>query len=264
MRGSPEREADASHEFVRRCPTAAATLHRMAFHREAVRNGVRQILPFSLMAGPFGLVYGATATNSGIPDVPAMLASFVILAGASQIALVELIDDGAAWYVAVGTALTINMRMALYSASLAPSFRFFPAPWRFGLAHLLTDQVAVVSILEYEQHTDPGYRRWFTFGAAAWFTIPWFAGTAIGVLVGGDIPEVWQIGFAVPLMFTALLVPTLVSRPKVLAALVGAGVAVATKSLPEGINIMLGGAAGILAGAIAAERTERGSGPVES
>jgi predicted branched-subunit amino acid permease len=235
----------------------------MAFHREAARNGVRQILPFSLMAGPFGLVYGATAAASGIPDVPAILASFVILAGASQIALVELIDDGAAWYVAIGTALTINMRMALYSASLAPDFRAFPTPWRFGLAHLLTDQVAVVSVLQYERHTDPVYRRWFTFGAAAWFVIPWFAGTTIGVLIGGDIPEVWQIGFAVPLMFTALLVPTLVSRPKVLAAIVGAGVAVSTTWLPQGINIMLGGAAGILAGAIAAELTTEPAGPDE-
>ncbi len=217
--------------------------------------GIRRIFPLTLIAGPFGLVYGTTAAESGIADGPAILASFVILAGAAQIALVELIDDGAAWYVAVGTALIINLRMTLYSASLAPAFREFPARWRFPLAHLFTDQAAVLSILEYETETDPLYRRWFFTGAAAIFVIPWYIGTTIGVLVGGDIPDGWQIGFAVPLMFTALLVPTLRNRPTVAAAIVGALVTVSTTWLPNGVNIMAGAIAGIAVGTFIAEPT---------
>lgn len=218
-------------------------------------NGVRRILPLSLMAGPFGLVYGATAVDNGIGDVPAMLASVVVLAGASQIALVELIDDGASWIVAVGTALVINLRFALYSASLAPSFARFPARWRFPLTYLLTDQAAVTSLMEYERERDPVYRRWFTLGAGLWFVTPWWIGTVIGVLVGGDIPEGWQIGFAVPLMFTALLVPTLVDRPRVAAALTGAVTAVATTPLlPDGVNIIVGAFAGIAVGTALAEQ----------
>ena len=219
-------------------------------------EGVRRIFPFSLIAGPFGLVYGATATESGIDDVPAILASVAILAGAAQIALVELIDDGASWIVAVATALVINLRFSLYSASLAPDFRQFRPRWRFGLGYLLTDQTAVLSIVEYEQHADPAYRRWFTLGAGLWFTLPWFAGTAIGVLLGGDIPAGWQIGFAVPLMFTALLVPTLTDRPKAAAAIAGAAVAIGTTWLPDGVNIMAGAAVGIAVGTVLAERKE--------
>lgn len=240
----------------RRCHTAPVT-----DRRDAIRQGIRRILPFSLLAGPFGLVYGATAASNGIADGPAILASFAILAGASQIALVDLIADGASWVAAVGTALVINMRFALYSASLAPAFRDFPSRWRFPLTHLLTDQASVVSILEYEERADPAYRRWFTLGAALFFVTPWWIGTTIGVLVGGDIPEGWQIGFAVPLMFTALLIPTITSRPKLVAAVVGAGVALSTTWLPDGVNIMIGGGAGILAGTFLAERPDTGSVP---
>jgi len=217
-------------------------------------EGVRRIFPFSLIAGPFGVVYGATAADSGIDDVPAIFASVAILAGASQIALVELIDEGASWIVAVATALVINLRFSLYSASLAPDFGRFSPGWRFGLGYLLTDQTAVLSIVEYDSHPDPSYRRWFTLGAGAWFVMPWWIGTAVGVLLGGDIPDGWQIGFAVPLMFTALLVPTIVDRPKLAAAVTGAVVAVGTTWLPDGVNIMAGAAAGIVVGTVLAER----------
>ena len=225
--------------------------------REAVWAGAKRVFALSIGAAPFGLVYGATAVDSGIADGPAILASFVILAGASQIALAELIDEGAAAAVAIGTALVINLRMALYSASLAPAFREFPARWRFPLAQVITDQSAVTSLLEFEHRTDPTYRRWFFTGAAVWFATPWWIGTIVGVLVGGDIPESWQIGFAVPLMFTALLVPTLRSRPAVVAAVVGASAAVALHGLPDGVNIIVGALAGIAAGTFAAERGTR-------
>lgn len=236
---------------MKTCDTAPVT-----DRRAAAAQGVRRIFPFSLIAGPFGLVYGVTAVNSGIDDIPAIFASVAIVAGASQIALVELIDEGASRMVAVATALVINLRFALYSASLAPDFRQFEPRWRFGLSYLLTDQNAVLSILEYEKEADPDYRRWFTLGAGLWFVTPWWIGTAVGVLLGGDIPANWQIGFAVPLMFTALLVPTVTGRPKLAAAVAGAAVAVSTTWLPDGVNIMLGAAAGIAVGTLLAERAE--------
>lgn len=226
----------------------------MPDRRAAMAAGVRRIFPLSLIAGPFGLAYGATAAANDIGDVDGILASFVILAGAAQIALVDLNGDDAAWYVAVGTALVINLRFFLYSASLAPSFREFPTGWRFGLSYLLTDQTSVISIQEYETERDARYRRWFTLGAGLWFTWPWFLGTAIGVLAGGDIPDWVQIGFVVPLMFMALLVPTLTTRPKLAAALLGAGVAAAAQPLPDGVNIMLGALVGIAVGTYLAER----------
>ncbi|MFT5203854.1 MAG: putative branched-subunit amino acid permease [Candidatus Aldehydirespiratoraceae bacterium] len=229
----------------------------MSTRRRGITNGVRRMLPFSVMAGPFGLVYGATATASGIETFPAILASILVFAGASQIALVELIDDGASWAIAIATGLVINLRLALYSASLAPSFRDFPTRWRFPLATLVVDQTAVISILEFEEEDDPEYRRWFFLGGGVWLITPWITGSVIGVLFAGDIPSNWQIGFAVPLMFTALLIPTVQNLPKLAAAIIGGGVTVSTTWLPSGSNIMLGAICGITAGTMLAERAAR-------
>jgi predicted branched-subunit amino acid permease len=176
------------------------------------------------------------------------------LAGAAQLALVDLIEDDAPWIIAVGTALINNLRFALYSASLAPAFRDFPMRWRLGLAYLMTDQTAVTSLIEYEETTDPQWRRWFYLGAGIGFACVWWVGSTIGVLVGGDIPDGVQLGFAVPLTFLALLVPTLRDRPTVVAAAVGASVCVATLALPNSLNLIVGAVAGVAAGIMVTSR----------
>ena len=47
--------------------------------------------------------------------------SVLIFAGASQIAAVSLLGDGAPVAVVVLTVLVINLRMLMYAASLAPA-----------------------------------------------------------------------------------------------------------------------------------------------
>ncbi len=226
--------------------------------RAAVVAGCRRIFPLTLISGPFGLIYGVTAAENGIPDVSAIAASFIVHAGAAQIALVQLIGDDASWLVAVGTAVIINLRFALYSASLASAFADFG--WRrFPLAHGLSDQAAVTAIHEFETEHDPQYRIWFFVGAATFFVLPWYVGTTIGVLAGGDIGPAWQLPFAVPATFVALLVPSIRSRPMLVAAIVGGTVSVITAFLPNGLNIIAGAFTGIAAGVTAAPTPEPGS-----
>jgi len=206
-------------------------------------------------AFPFGLVYGVAVTQSPINSWLGFAASFVILAGAAQLSLLELMFD-ASWAVAVGTALVINLRFVLYSAALTPSFSEFPAKWRFALPYLMTDQAASISILEFERVDDPLWRRWFYLGGGLSFAAAWWMGSAAGIAFGGTIPDSWQIQFAFPLMFIALLMPTLRSRPALVAALAGAAVTVASKDLPNGLNICLGAIAGVAAGSVVATGNE--------
>ncbi len=220
--------------------------------------GARRILPLTIIAGPFGLIYGVTAAENGIGSFETILASFVIQGGASQIALVELIGDDASWVVAVGTAIVINLRFALYSAAVATAFAAFPRRWRFPLAHSLADAAAITAIAEFETEHDPLHRRWFLLGAAVLFAVPWWAGTTIGVLAGGEIGSQWQLPFAVPVTFIALLVPSIRSRPMLAAAVVGGVVAVAAGGLPTGLNVMAGAFCGIVAGVIASPTPEPG------
>jgi 4-azaleucine resistance transporter AzlC len=218
---------------------------------EPARRGLRAALPLAVTALPFGLVYGLVVVNSSISPWTGLAGSWLILAGAAQISLVELLDAGAAWPVAVGTALVINSRLALYSAALAPAFSAFDRRWRWSLPYLLTDQAAVVAITEFTRRPDPRQRRIFFTAAALLIAVFWWAGSVIGVLTGGSIPEETDIGFAVPAMFLALLVPTLTSRPVVVAALSGGVTSVAAAALPSGVNITVAALVGIVAGRLA-------------
>lgn len=212
-------------------------------------GGARAAIPLGLAALPFGLVYGVAVAESNIGTGVGVAGSWIILAGAAQLTLVGLIEAGATWPVAVGTALVINARFVLYSTALAPAFTAFPARWRFGLPYLMTDQAATLSLAYFEREADPERRRWWYLGAGLLFASGWWVGTVAGVAVGAVLPESLEIGFAVPAMFIALLVPTMTTRPAVVAAVVGAVATGASAGLPNGLNIMVGALAGIAAGA---------------
>ena len=64
--------------------------------------------------------------------------SFVVFAGASQIAAVQLIGLSAPVAVIWLGTLMINLRMMMYSATIAPHVRALPNPWKMFVAYLLT------------------------------------------------------------------------------------------------------------------------------
>ncbi|WP_062389699.1 AzlC family ABC transporter permease [Demequina iriomotensis] len=216
--------------------------------------GIRAVAPLMPGAVLFGLAFGALIRVAGINAWVGNYASVTVVAGASQIAIVEQLRAGAPAAIAVLTALVINARMALYSAALAPVFAAFPRRWRLGLAHLMTDQSAVVTLQHAERWPDPVRRRWFIWGASGPFVAVWAMGTAAGIALGPVIPDSWQIGFIVPLMFLAVLVPGLRDSPALVAVAVSVGVVVLGRELPYGLNVLGGALAGIAAGAMVPRR----------
>ena len=176
--------------------------------------------------------------------------SATVFAGASQLATVQLIAEGALPAIVVLTALTINLRMMMYSASLAPHFQHLGARWRAGLAFLLVDQNYALSINRY-QRPDGGFEphgHWYYLGAGALLWVTWQSATAVGVFLGAGIPDDWSLEFAIPLLFMVLLIPSLRDRAHVVAALVGGSVAVAGTGLPLKLGIVAGALCGIAAG----------------
>jgi predicted branched-subunit amino acid permease len=220
----------------------------------AILAGARAVLPLSVGIFPFGLAYGVAVVASSIDDLAGALASVLVLAGAAQLAMVDLIDDGAPWFVIIGTALVINARFMMYSGSLAPTFKDFPRRWRIPLAHLMTDQAAVTALLYSEKEPDAHKRMGFWIGAGGSFALSWFIGTFLGVLVGTAVPAELQIGFAVPLMFISLAVPTVRDRPSAVAAAVGFSVTLLAREAPLNTGLLIGAAAGIAFGMLAKVR----------
>ncbi len=162
----------------------------------------------------------------------------------------------ASWVVVITAGLVVNLRFALYSVALAPAFRDFPPRWRFSLPYLMTDQAAALSLQYFADNPDPAARRWYYLAAAAGIALVWWAGTLVGVFLGGSIPAGIDVAFSVPLVFVVLLVPTMIDVPGVVAVAVAGATTVATVQLPNGLNTVVGAGAGFAVAAIV-ERVRR-------
>lgn len=215
--------------------------------------------PMLIGVAPFGLVAGATPVANGLGADVAIGFSVVVFAGASQLAAIGILSDGGSALVAVLAACTINLRMLLYSASLAPSFAHQRLRHRLAVAYLLTDQAYALSILASaaDDGADDGpltrrRRLSFFLGAGVSLWVVWQLSTMVGLLIGRALPPRAQLDFAVPLVFLVLLVPTLSTRPAVVAAAFGGGAAILAGQLGAGpLSVIVGSLVGIGAGALA-------------
>jgi predicted branched-subunit amino acid permease len=79
--------------------------------------------------------------------------SVVVFAGAAQLAVVDLLRTDTPLVVVVLTGVVVNLRILMYSASIAPYFQRYGSRWKAVLAYFLTDQAYALSIARYT--TDP-------------------------------------------------------------------------------------------------------------
>jgi predicted branched-subunit amino acid permease len=237
--------------------------------RAELRAGAKAVAPMLIGVIPFGLVAGATPATTGLGGGTSIGLSTIVFAGASQLAAADALADGASAAVAVIAACTINLRLMLYSASLAPHLAAVPLRRRLLIGYLLTDQAYAVSILRWTNEAAeeqagglpaPGLERKlpYYFGAAVTLWANWQVCTIVGVLIGSAVPESLPLDFAVPLVFLVLLVPAITSRPAAVAAGVGGGAALLAAEAGGGhMSVLFGALAGIAAGAVAEAALER-------
>lgn len=223
-----------------------------------VRAGAAAIAPMLVGVVPFGLVAGATPASEGLGTAAAMGFATIVFAGASQLAAIDVLAGGGSALVAIVAACTINLRMLLYSASLAPFLAKEPVRRRLAVAYFLTDQAYATSIIRWSAGEEPARRLPYYFGGAVLLWVSWQLSVLTGAVVSGALPESLPLDFAIPLVFLVLLVPTLVSRPAVVAAVVGGLAAVLGAELgADELSVLVGALAGIAAGAWAEARSER-------
>lgn len=214
-----------------------------------MKRGVFDALPLYLPAIPFALVIGLAIVDSGLNQFVGWSTSWIIFGGAAQLTLISLLGSGTAVAAAVTAALVVNARHMMYSAALAPKFSDQPRWFRYLGPYVLIDQVfALVSL-----RLDDEPRAWRTYYLAVGVTfwLSWQLTTAIGLFVGPVVPAEWNLGFAVPILFIGLVVMGIDKYPKLVAALVGAGVTWLTAGLPNRTGLLIGALAGILFGTIA-------------
>lgn len=218
---------------------------------------------------PFGFIAGATPVTGGLGAGVAFGFSTIVFAGASQLVAIEALVSGKGAAVAVAAAVAINLRMMLYSASLAPEFGRRSLADRMRIAYLLTDQAYAVTITEaarvgssegddagalsteHRSHADRALYRYY-MGAGLTLWTSWQLATAVGALVGNSIPKDLPVDFAVPLVFLVLLVPTLnTGHAWVAAAAAGISAVVAAELGWDQVSILVGALVGIVSGFVA-------------
>lgn len=220
--------------------------------------GCRDEAPLQLGVIPFGMLYGIGALAVGMPAWLAQLTSMLVFAGAAQLVIVQMLGAAAGALPIALTAVLLNLRHTLYSASVAEHVRHLPRRWRVLLAYLLTDEAYAVAILRYARPAGPGpdLRHWYFLGCGLTLWGCWQLSTALGIAFGARIPPEWDIDFAVPLTFIALLTLLVKERAGQAAALVAGLAVLALAALPYRLGLVLAIVLGLLAGAAVARRGE--------
>ena len=218
--------------------------------RRGFRAGAWAAVPVLLAVAPFGLIFGALATGAGLDPVETMAMTAIVVAGASQLAALQLMVDDAPALIAVLTGAVVNLRMAMYSASIAAHWQGVPMLWRVPAAYFLHDQAYALSIRRYRER--PGEplsdRLGFYFGVGLVTVGVWMAACAVGVALGRQIPTEWGLEYAVPVTFLAILAPLVRGRANIAAAAVATVAALVFHGLPYGLGLMVAAALGIVTG----------------
>lgn len=236
--------------------TTLATAANVAIaRRTAVLEGVRDVTPMVIGVVPFGLAIGAAVGSSSLTTLQGIVSGPAILAGAAQLTTVEMIDGGAAAIVVVLSALMINARLLLYSASIAPWFRNEPLARRLLLAVPVIDQLHFTCVPRFERgDLDRAGRIAYYTGAATWLMSAWVITQTLAIVAGTRLPESVGLGVAAPLALAGLLAKSLDGRPAAVAAVAAATCAVAGASLPFRSAILAAALAGLAAGTGTARR----------
>jgi predicted branched-subunit amino acid permease len=231
--------------------------------RTAFRQGVSQSLPFTIVVVPFAILFGVVGTEAGLDLAQVLGFSFLVIAGASQFAALQLMVENAPVLIVVASALAVNLRMAMYSAALAPHLGAAPVWKRALVAYMNVDQTYALAVQRYE--AEPALplsaKLAFFFGTCLPVVPLWYAGTLGGALAGSAIPAEWGLDFAVPITFLALTAPALRTLAHVLAALASVTVVLLLAGLPWNLGLLVAGLAGMMVGAETERRMARVAAP---
>ncbi|UWR45495.1 AzlC family ABC transporter permease [Phaeobacter inhibens] len=227
--------------------------------KSAFWKGFRDGAPFLLVSGPFGLLFGVLAAEAGLIVPEAMIFSLSVFAGSAQFTALQLMEENTPLVIILISALAVNLRVAMYSASLTPYLGGAPLWQRACAAYLTVDQSYALSIVQFETHPQMtlSQRMAYFFGTNGCVAPGWMVATYIGALVGTQIPASWGLDFVLPLAFLAMIGPMLRTPAHVAACFAAVVTALPATALPYNLGLIVAGLVGMMAGAQAEVWLER-------
>lgn len=219
--------------------------------RSAFLRGLRDGFPFLMVIAPFATLFGVIATEAGLEIFETLSFSVVVIAGAAQFTAIQLMSENAPTLVVLVSALAVNLRMAMYSASITPHLGRLPLWKRALVAYFLVDQTYASAAFDFEKHPDQTLAEKFAYfmGVVVPICPPWYVFTLVGAWVGEAIPQELGLDFVLPIAFIAMIAPALRTGAHRGAALTATLVALACAGLPWNLGLIVAALAGMIAGA---------------
>ncbi len=216
--------------------------------RAAFWAGARTILIVAPSYVPFAVVCGVASVNAGMSTSAALALPALVFGGSSQAVVVQFLQNSASIWIAVLSGLVVNLRMAIYSAAMAPKLRHLSTPRRMLAAAFLVDNT--FAFMEQRRLTHPHDKHllWYYAGITAVLWPNWIFFCGVGVLAGSVVPTSWQLDFAIPLSFIAMLAMTVRTLPLLAAAVVGGAASVMLFDLPLKFGLIAACFIGMAAG----------------
>lgn len=215
-------------------------------------DGVRDSLIMVPSYLPFALVCGVAAVNAGLSLPAALALPGLVYGGSSQAVLTQFLQSASSLWVAVLSGLVVNLRMAVYSAAMAPLVRHLSIPRRLLAAAFLVDNAFAFTQQRHldkpEESKDVLLAYYAGLTCVIWPS--WTTFCVLGSLMGSVIPNSWQLDFAIPLAFIATLATSVRSMPLLAAAVAGGVASVVLFALPLKLGLIAACLLGLLAGLI--------------
>ena len=220
--------------------------------KHAYWSGVRDALPYIVVVVPFATLFGIVAIDAGLTLAQTLSFSILVIAGASQFAALQLMLENAAISFILAAALAVNLRMAMYSAALAPHLGSAALWQRILIGYLNFDQSYILSVTKYENEPDMLIASKVTYfmGVALTIATFWCFFTYFGVRVGSVIPINLEVSFVLPIAFLSMVAPMIKSPAHIAAAFVSIIIALALAGLPAGSGLLLAAVCAMATGVI--------------
>lgn len=218
--------------------------------RQAFFRGIRDTIPMILGAIPFAILFGALGISAGLSPMAVIGLSLFVFAGSSQFVGAGMVRDLVPTPLIILTTFIVNLRHALYAASLGPYMKHLPQRWLIPLAFWLTDETYAVVIRQYQEGKP--HAHWYHLGSSIGMYSNWNFFTWVGIIAGTQLQGLADSGldFAMVVTFIGIVVPLIVNRPMLVCAVVSAITAVVTNPLENKIGLIIAAVAGIAAGII--------------
>lgn len=192
----------------------------MAHAENYFQLGLKQAPAFIFIVGHFSLVFGTIASNAKLSVIEALSFSIFVMVGFAQLTAPQLMLDGGLTLIVVLSALAVNLRMMMYSASLTPYLVEAPLKQRILATDSMLDQSYALNLQQFEtepQMTLQARKRFFS-GTAAHVIPTWYLSTFAEALLEKSFPADLPVDFAIPFTFIAPFPPLLRSAAHISAA----------------------------------------------